>query len=69
MVPDHRGRREINNHHTLESFLTVKCIPRYLATHCLVATVVQKPVWIIETRTVLAPALMTWLRVRIQTQH
>lgn len=48
-------------------FLTVKCISRYLPTHCLVATVVQEPVWIIETRTVLAPALMTCLRVRIQS--
>lgn len=70
MVPDNRGCREINiqtSHHPFGSFLTVKCISRYLPTHCLVATVVQEPVWIIETRTVLAPALMTWLRVRIQS--
>lgn len=55
------------SYHTCDSFLTVKCISRYLPTHCLVATVVQEPVWIIETRTVLAPALMTWLRFRIQS--
>lgn len=53
--------------HTFDSSLTVKCISRYLPTHCLVATVVREPVWITETRTVLAPALMTWLRVRIQS--
>lgn len=53
--------------HTFHSSLTVKCISRYLPTHCLVATVVREPVWIMETRTVLAPALMTWLRVRIQS--
>lgn len=70
MVPDNRRFREINTQmspYTFDSFLTVKCISRYLPTHCSVATVVQEPVWIIETRTVLAPALMTWLRVRIRS--